>query len=289
LTLNQLKIFDVVATHLNITKAAKEIRISQPSISKQIRLLEEEYNTKFHTKVPEGVRLTNQGLLFWRAIQPILQQLEDVKKTFGERSQFNKTLLLGATQSPSVSLIPRVLKLFQQAHPEIKSVVRTGDSRVLEQMLLRHEVDLAIITHPSHHPRTVVEHLSTVEITAVVSASHPLAKKRKLRPDDVANAQFVFRLGGKIATFLKQKGINVKVAMQCESAEGVKAAIESGVGIGLVYREHIELSLKSGQVKLIKIPWLGKIDLEWFIIYRKDERLSPPIQDFIRFLYNYRK
>jgi DNA-binding transcriptional LysR family regulator len=288
-TLNQLKIFNLVATHLNITKAAKEVRISQPSISKQIRLLEEEYHTKFHTKVPEGVRLTDQGLLFWRAIQPILQQLEDVRKTFTGRPHINKTLLLGATQSPSVSLIPRALKLFQQTHPEIQSVVRTGDSRVLEQVLLRHEVDLAVITHPSHHPRTVVEHLSSAEIAAVVSATHPLAKKRKISPEDVANARFVFRLGGKIAAFLKQKGINVNVAMQCESAEGVKAAIESGVGIGLVYREHIEHSLKSGQAKVIKIPWLGKINLDWFIIYRKGEPLSPHIRDFIRFLYNYRK
>jgi DNA-binding transcriptional LysR family regulator len=63
------------------------------------------------------------------------------------------------------------------------------------------------------------------------------------------------------------------------------AAVESGVGIGLVYREHIELGLKRHQVKVIKIPWLGKIDLEWFIIYRRDDQLSPPIQEFVRFLH----
>jgi DNA-binding transcriptional LysR family regulator len=289
MTLNQLKIFDIVATHRNITNAAKEIRISQPYVSKQIRLLEEEYNTKFYTKVPGGVQLTNQGLLFWRAIQPILQQVEHVKKTFSGDSQLDKTLLLGATQSPSVSLIPRVVTSFQRAHPKIRSVVRTGDSHALEQMLLRREVDLAVITHPSNHRQIVAEHLSTVEIVAVVSGSHRLAKKQKIGPADVANARFVYRMGGQIETFLKQKGINLNVAMQCESAEGVMAAVESGVGIGLLYREHIELGLKRRQVKVIKIPWLGKIDLEWFVIYRRDEQLSPPIQEFIRFLHDDQK
>jgi DNA-binding transcriptional LysR family regulator len=289
MTLNQLKIFNIVAIHLNITKAAKEIRVSQPAISKQLRLLEEEYNTKFHTKFAHGVRLTDQGLLFWKAIRPILQQLEDVRKTFKTRTSIKETLHLGATQSPSVSLIPDVLKGFHQAHPELRSVLRTGDSRALEQMLLGNELDLAVITHPSHHPRTVVEPLSSAEIAAVISTRHPLAKKRKINAEEIAKARFVFRLGGKIAAFLKQKGIDIDAALQCESAEGVKAAIESGVGIGLVYREHVEHSLRTGHVKTIKIPWLEKLELKWFIIYRAGEPLPPHVREFVHLLYNYRR
>jgi DNA-binding transcriptional LysR family regulator len=111
LTFHQLQIFDAIAKHLNISKAAKEIRISQPSLSKQLRSLEEEYGLKFHKQVVgRGIKLTEDGQNFLRAIQPVLSQIEELKLRFNKKTRAVRSLVVGATQGPSVSFVPDTLK-----------------------------------------------------------------------------------------------------------------------------------------------------------------------------------
>lgn len=283
LTFHQLKIFDAVAKHLSITKAARDTRISQPSISKQLRLLEEEYGVKFHTRVGQGIRLTGQGQEFWKTIQPILHQIESLKSTF-PLTEKERWFSIGATYSPSVYFVPDVLRIFRQTYGDVQPVIRTGDSRLVEQMVLSFDAEVGIITYPSYHPRLIVESFRAGEIAAVVDARHPLAKKRRLMTDEFATAPFIVKIGGRIETLLKQKKLNLHVIMKCESGEAVKAAVESGLGIGLIYREYVEHGLRRGYLKTLEIPCLKEIEFKWFIIYRKGEQLSRHAEYFIRVL-----
>lgn len=99
---------------------------------------------------------------------------------------------------------------------------------------------------------------------------------------DPSPAQDIRR--GRTEALLRQKGLNLRIAMRCESGEAVKAAVESGLGIGLLYRDNAEHGLKGGYLKALEIAWLKEIDFKWFIIYRKGEPLSACAQEFIRLL-----
>jgi DNA-binding transcriptional LysR family regulator len=285
LTFHQLYIFDTVARHLNVSRAAQEARISQPSLSRQLRLLEEDCGLKLHRAiVGRGIKLTEEGQEFWAAIKPILHQLERIQKNFSSNSTQSSTLVVGATQGPSVSFVPDALKACKKNHPYVKPTLRTGDSRRVEEMLLESEIDVAIVVYPSHHPRLSVEPLHHVRVSAVVSHRHPLAKKKQLTPEQILKAPFIVKMGSKITELLEKSEINLNIAMRCESIEGVRAAVESGMGIGLLYRENVEHGLREGYLKALQIPWLKKLNFQWFLLYRKDEPLSNNAQQFISFI-----
>jgi DNA-binding transcriptional LysR family regulator len=178
LTFHQLYIFDTVARHLNVSRAALEVRISQPSLSRQLHLLEEECGLKLHQPiVGRGIKLTEDGQEFWAAIKPILHQFESIRKKFSSKSTRSCGLVVGATQGPSVSFVPDALKAFKRNHPYVNPTLRTGDSRRVEEMLLKSEIDVAIVVYPSYHPRLAVEPLHRVRVSAVVSRRHALARK----------------------------------------------------------------------------------------------------------------
>jgi DNA-binding transcriptional LysR family regulator len=284
LTLHQLKIFNLVAKHLNISKAAREIRTSQPTVSKQLRLLEEECGVKFHTRLTQGVALTEEGRLFWNVLQPILSQFDDLQRTFATAKEKRRILTVGATQGLSVSLVPDLIQTFREMHPDVQSIVRIADSRTIEQMLLRSEVDLALILYPSYHPRIVVEKLWSENIAAVVSAKHSLARKKQLSQEEFLKVPVVLRMGGRIAAFLRERRFDLNIAMKCDSIEAVRAAVESGVGIGLLYGGNVEHNLASKQLKTIQIPCLKDIRIHSFMIHRKGEELARHGREFVKLL-----
>lgn len=283
MTLHQLNILKAVVRTLSITKAAKELRISQPSISKQLRLLEEEYGMTFHTRIGPGIKLTEEGRLFWNAVSPILEQIDDLKRTF-IATEHGRSLSVGASQSPSASLAPALLKVFGDGCPNVLAILKTADSRTLEQLLLTSDVEIALITLPSNHPHIIVEPFYTQKVTAFVSFRHPLAKKGKLRGDELLKVPFITKLGGRIEKLLKQHGCNFDVALQCESAGAVKSAVESGLGIGLLPHDNVAHGIKRGYFKAIHIPCLEEFDFECFVAYRKGVALSRNAQDFLALL-----
>gem|GEM_PF-661867 len=284
MTINQLKIFDAVARHVNVTKAAREIRISQPTASKQLRLLEDEFGLKFHLRIGQGIRLTEDGLLFWSTVRPILQQIENLGKTFRTGIRQARFLRVAGTESPSTSLLPEALKAFKMTHPDVQPILRTSSSEAIEQLVLNYGVEIGFINNPSYHPQIITQPLRSEEVIAVVSARHPLAKKATLSQEEFAKVPLVIRTGGRNAKQLEQMGFKLNIVMECESSEIVKAAVRSGIGMGLLYRDIVESDLRTGYLKAIEIPELKRIDVKSFIIYHKGIPLSPAAQDFLAFL-----
>ena len=284
MTLQQLRIFRAVVKTRSITHAARELRISQPSVSKQLRLLENEYGVKFHVRVGQGIELTEEGQRFWTGADPILQQLDGLRATFGGSETSSSPLTIGASQSPSASLLPAALKIFAKIYPNVSFILRTADSRALEQLVLNSAIEIALITAPFDHPEIVVEAVRSQKVTAFVSFKNPLAKKAKLTSNDIFKAPFIVKMGGRIEKLLKQDGRELNIAMRCESTSAVKGAVESGLGIGLLPHDNVEHGLKTGYFKSVRIPYLKKFAVQCFVIYRKGVPLSRIGENFLALL-----
>jgi DNA-binding transcriptional LysR family regulator len=281
-TLGQLRIFEAVARHLNITRAAEEIRISQPSISKQLRLLESEFNIKFHLRTAQGIQLTEKGRIFKQGVESILQEVRQLRRAVTFDRKESRNFIVGSTQSPSVSLLPTVLKVFRKTHTAVRPVLRTSDSTNVERMVLSGEIEIGLVL--SGNSQLVSEPLRTERVMAVVAATHQLAKKAKLTPKELAKAPFVIRTGGRIAKQLERNGLKLNVVMQCESSEVVKSAVQSGVGIGLLYQDIVRPGLRAGFLKHIQITGLNNIDIRCSVIYQKDHPLSSDAREFLTLL-----
>jgi DNA-binding transcriptional LysR family regulator len=291
MTLHQLKIFEAVAEHLNITKVSRKLQVSQPSVSKQLRLLEQEYGLKFYVKSGRGIRLTQEGQLFQVTVKPILEQMEGLKRTFENRVAEGraKSLIVGSSPSPAAFFLSAVLKSFVELHPTVHPTLRTGYPHGIKEMILNGEVEIALTITLPDHPQIIAEPIHSEEIVAVVSARHPLAKKGKLNEAELAQAPFVIMKGGRIAEEIEKMGLKLNVVMWCDSVEPIKEYVQAGLGVGLFYRGSAEAGLREGYFKVIEIPRLKNIRVTYFVIYRKGIPLSTNGQDLLTLLRQWSK
>jgi DNA-binding transcriptional LysR family regulator len=293
MTLHQLKIFQAVSRHLNITKASKELRISQPSVFQQVKSLEDSYATKLYRKTGRGIELTEEGKLFRVEVDEILRRVDRLEKQFSAtHGRPGGRLIVGASHGPSASLIPSVLAAFKRTHPLVQVTLKTKDSRGVEQLLADSRVDLAVVTDVSqvkNFPGFHIEPCRREQLVAFVSTKHPFAGKARITLAELAQQPLILkeRSESKTQELLKQieqRGFELNVFMECESAEAVKVAAIKGLGVGVLYRDHLKAEVRRRDLKIVAISDLRRIDSKSFILYRVNQPLSQNTQEFLALL-----
>jgi DNA-binding transcriptional LysR family regulator len=286
MTFHQLKIFGAVAEQASITQAARKIKISQPSVSKQLRFLERECGIKLYVKSGRGIKITEEGRMLHNAAKPILKQMEELRSSFLTRVSDARDVALrvGSTPSPGAFFLPGVLKSFVKLHPKIHPTLRTGYPDALKAMVLDGEVDVAVTTIAPSHPEIIEEAIASEGIVAIVSAKHPLATKKSLTESEVGTVPFIMTTDGRIADEIKKIGLRLNVVMWCESVDLKKAAVEAGLGVGLFYRGSAEAGLRQGYFKALEIPKLENIKITCYVIYQRGAHVSPNLNSFLSLL-----
>jgi DNA-binding transcriptional LysR family regulator len=286
MTFHQLEIFDAVAERLSVTEAARKIKISQPSVSKQLRFLERECGLKLYIKSGRGIKITEEGRLLQTAAKPILKQMEELRASFLNRVADARatTLRVGSTPSPGAFFLPGVLKSFVKLHPKIHPTLRTGYPEAIEKMVLNGEVEIAVTTIPPDNSQIMAEPINSEGIVAVVSAKHRLANQRRLTAAQLTKVPFVMTTGGRIAEEIKKIGLHLNVVMWCESIDLKKAAVQAGLGVGLFYQGSAEAGLRQGYFKALEMPWLNDIKIACYVIYRKGIRPSVNLNSLLSLL-----
>jgi DNA-binding transcriptional LysR family regulator len=285
MTLHQLRIFECVARHMNITKASQALHISQPSVSQQLKLLEQEFGTRFFVRLNHGVELTAQGREFIDAVKPVLSQAANVENAFTTHPLSIKmnTLIIGGSHNFSVSVLPTLLLPFKRRHPSVQFILETNESRVIETRLLNSELEIALITNPSYCTEIVYEPYEEMELVAFCLPTNPLVGK-KLNLKQLLQAPIVLKGGGRVQSALVNLGYRMNIALQCETSETVKAAVVMGMGIGILYRNGIAGRLGTANLRLLNVPELKEMSVKSSIIYDRRKALSPVAQEFLQML-----
>ena len=295
MNLDQFAVFAAVAKHRNVTRAADELSISQPAVTKHLKLLEEDYKAKLYTRGGEGIELTPAGHLFLREVKAILSRIEGLRAKLGSAAVTRReSLTVGGSYSPSAALLPSLMARFRKSHPQIELNLRTENRASMERLILSGEVDLAVINAPPPNRHLTMEPFRCEPSVAFVAFDHPLARKKQLTWTDVGRVGFVIRepLAGKTPTdeFLrcaKQKGVKVKTLAHCQSPETVKVAVAQMVGVGILYREVVADNIRKGEFEELKLP-AEILDGQSFIVYHKTRPLSPSAQEFFKLLQTQR-
>ena len=285
MTLHQLRILECVVRHLNITKASVALHISQPSVSQQLKLLEEEFGTRFFMRLNQGVELTAEGDEFFNAIQPLLTEAEHLEKRFKSSSRENDTtpLIVGGSHNVSVNVLPKLLMAFKERHPSVQFILETNESHKIETRLLNSEAEIALITNPSHRAELMYESYEEMELVAFCLPTNPLARK-KLTLKELAECPLVLRGGGRLEKVLTNLGYRMNVVLRCEASTTVKAAVRMGMGVGILYRNAIASRVAKGNLKIINVPELKEMGIKSFVVYDKRKPLAPMAQEFLQIL-----
>ncbi|HXG51771.1 MAG TPA: LysR family transcriptional regulator [candidate division Zixibacteria bacterium] len=293
MTLHQLEIFVAVARHLNLRKASEELHISEPSVSQQLKLLEEDLKAKLYVKAGRGIELTEEGQRCLSAAESVVRQVSELRRSFHSKSIESdlRPLKVGGSHGPSIWCLPSILAAFRRKHPTVLPTLRTDVSHEIEKMVLNSDLDIALITAPSGVDSLVYMPFRREEYVIVASAGHPVAKKGRFTLADLNRAAFVIRrrIKGRMTRTeellrdIEKRGIKVNIAMYCDTSEAVKGAVKNGAGLGIVHRDMVRPEIKRGELKVIKVRELEGL-IKSYIVYRKDRPLSPDAQAFLDFL-----
>jgi DNA-binding transcriptional LysR family regulator len=291
MTLNQIRAFGAVSKHLNITRAAESLSISEPSVFKQVKSLEDFCGVRLYRKVGRQIELTREGQLVKADAREILLRVERLGQRFKQaaRGLTGGSLAVGGSHAPSVALIPSLLERFKESHPHAQIIFRTKSSRGIEQLVLQSQAEIGVITNPSNSRLLRLLPCREENIVVIVSAKHPLAKKFELSLAEVAQAPWIIKKGrqGRPSEFLRQiesQGFRLNILMECESGQAIKIAVMKGMGIGILYRDQVESELEAGSLKTLRIAGLKRINGKSFIIYRKGRPLSHNALDYLALL-----
>jgi LysR family transcriptional regulator, low CO2-responsive transcriptional regulator len=290
MTLHQLKVFLAIARHSSITKASQELHISEPSVHQQVKSLQMNFSRSLYQKVGRVIEITSDGKAFSAKATEILRKAEELERQFGQTLAANCPghLAVGGSHVLSASVLAPVVATFKTRNPDVEIEFRTKSGPFIERLVLSEKIDVGLVVNVSSPSLLIVEPFGYQEMVVIVSKQYALSKKRKLTMAELAQAPLIVRTrrnstSKQILADVEQHGFELNVLMKCDSAQGVKVAVAKGLGVGLLYRKHVEQEIRRGELKVLNVPGL-KMHIQSFIIYKAGKPLSPAAQAFLELL-----
>ena len=274
-----LQIFLSVATHLNFTRAGEEVHLSQPSISVRIHKLEEELGVKLFEQTGKRVRLAEAGHVLMPYAHRVISALDDARNAIAELQGVERgTLRIGASTTPGMYLVPQILAKFKRLHPRVEIQLRIGDTREIEQGVIRNEYDFGFVGGHLIGAEIEVLPWRSDEIVLIASPANTLSSRRHVSLKELSKELFIFRESGSATRAAVQQkltaaDIQLQTVMEMDNPEAVKNAVQNGAGIAFVSRFAVEKELKAKTLSTVKVSGLS-IKRELKVVYRKDKHLS---------------
>ncbi len=158
MTFQQLKMFSAIAKHGNVTKAAGELHISQPAVTRQLNQLQAEFG-RLYDRTAQGISLTTQGRLFLREVDALLGCADGIHAKFGraKASGGRALLAVGGSNGPAAWLLPTAAARLRETHPDVEVDLRVMNSLVLEAMVKSGEIEVAVVTSHTRSSELVYE------------------------------------------------------------------------------------------------------------------------------------
>ncbi|ACF14295.1 transcriptional regulator, LysR family [Chloroherpeton thalassium ATCC 35110] len=291
----RLKVFDTVARRLNFTKAAEELYISQPAVTKHIKELEKHFKQPLFERNGNKVALTLAGQMLLKHTDAMLEISKQLEYELNLLNESHKgRLKLGASTTLAQYVLPPILAKFHGVYKEVQLRMITANTEHIEQALLKKEIELGVIEGESKRREIHYTPFARDEIVLVSSAKNPLAKKDELKPDDLEKIPLLLREPGSgtlevVIHALKKSGINISklnVEMYLGSTESIKSYLMHSNCLSFISKHAVLKELEAGSLKQMAIKKL-QIPRQFFFISRQGADGGLP-SAFMRFaLQNY--
>ncbi len=289
INLDQLRIFQAVAQSRSFTRAASLVHLTQPGISKHIKQMEQYYGVPLFDRTAKKATLTAPGEILFAATQEIMavidaaeRRIEDLKGLRGGK------LRLGASFPVGVYLLPGVLATFRKRNPAVEVALDISLSEAIEARMLANELDLGLVTHEPHDSRLLARAFMTDQLVVILPRNHKWAAKKRIKPEDLPAETFVVAARGAgtravVEERLKAMGIVLDNVLEFGNLEGVKLAVEVGLGISIQARTVVRREIAAGSLRALP---LARMDarIQYFYICRKNRHLSHAAREFLTLL-----
>lgn len=290
----RLKVFRVVARHLNFSRAAEELLLTQPAVTQQIKALEDEYGVSLFDRSGGRITLTQAGeclLPYAEKLKAISDEAYDVvAKAAGDHSG---TLALGASQTIGQYVLPNLISAFLKENPRVRVTALSGNTDETLKALAAHHIQLALIEGPALSKEFRVEPFMEDHMVLVVPASHEWADQ-EISIETLKGAPLLMREFGSgsrrvvedavVKAGLRKKDLSI--IMELDSTEGLLSAVEAGLGVTFVSRWAVRNQLALGTLRLARVRGL-KLSRMFSLAYPTGPEPSGNAGSFRRFLLDH--
>lgn len=288
-TLNQLYIFQKVAEHQSITKAAEALHLTQPAVSIQLKNFQEQFKLPLTEIIGRQLYLTEFGTEIAYAAERILDEVNAINfKSLEFGGQLVGRLKI-AVVSTGKYVMPYFLSDFIRNNPGVELIMDvTNKTRVLKN-LEKNEVDLALVSVLPKHFSVNQEYLLPNKLFLVGSAKH-LYPIEPNKPEHLSDVPLIFRESGSatrmaMEDYLATHKIRVTKKMELTSNEAVKQAVTAGLGLSIMPLIGIKEAVLNKELKIFEMADLPIIT-EWNLIWMPSKKFSPVTSAFLNYISN---
>lgn len=237
-----LKVFQTVARHGSITRAAQALRYTQSAVSRQIGVLEAEVGGRLFDRLARGVELTDEGRALLPHAEAVLDRLETAARDLDElRGLGGGRLRVGAFPTAVAALVPKALASMRSAHPEIALSLVEGMTPSLLERLLAGDADVAVVSYsPAGQIDTTrfdLHHLLDERMFVAVARTHRLARRRTVRLAEFAGEPFIVGSATAENTLLRASlpaGFEPRIDIVAAEWTGKLGCVAAGLGVALI-------------------------------------------------------
>jgi DNA-binding transcriptional LysR family regulator len=287
-TLRQMRVFAAVARNLSFTRAARELHLTQPAISQQVKLLEEDIGMPLFEQIGRKVHLAPAGVELLRYTEQAMELLRQASESLAAMRGLKRGVLKLGAVSTAKYFAPSLLSAFTPAYPEVTIKFEVGNREEIIQQLAANEIDMVIMGRPPRELETVAEPFAKHPLVIIASPTHPLASKRRIRLSQLATEYFLIREEGSgtrasMERVFGEREVPFRVSMEVSSNETIKQAVMANMGLSFISSHTVGLELAAGKLVILDVVGLP-IVRDWYVIHLRDKVLAPIPAAFRAFL-----
>ena len=290
----RLQVFVAVANRLSFTKAAGELYITQPAVSKHIQELEEKYKIRLFDRKGSKISLTQAGEILLKHTKNIFEVYRTIDYELSTLTNERQgQLRLGASTTISQYVISPLLAQFHQKLKDIKVNLRNGNTEYIETALIKKEIEIGIVEGQSRNPAIKYTEFLKDVIVLVCSSQNALVNHKTLNLENLKNLKFLTREIGSgtlevIEHSLKLQGIPLNkliIEMQLGSTESIKSYLLSSDCVAFMSIHAVSKELKNNELQILDVQNLS-IERFFYIITLQGSQ-DPLTAVFIKELSSY--
>ena len=280
-----MQIFVAVCDSNSVTEAAHRLFMAQSAVSLVISELEKHYGVKFFDRISRRLHLTDAGKYYLSFARRILESFDEMEKKIQNWDDWG-LLRIGSSITIGTYLLPQLATSFYEQFPNIKMHVLIDQSSVIEQKLLKNELDAALIEGMVHSDRIVSHSLMNDELVLICGKDSRLRQTPQISLDQLREQPFILREKGSgtrelFDSVLLTRGLLIAPIWESISTEAIINAVAAGIGLSVLPLRLVERELASGRLFQIKIEHVD-FKRQFYLIYHQDKFISGSIDAFIQ-------